>query len=174
MKFKCEKCGRDATVHLTEIINGQKIERHLCQECAAEEGITIKAQIPLSKVIEEFLSQSTQEKELVNLRCDVCGMTFLEFRQLGLLGCPHDYEVFEEVLVDLLVRSHEGKSYHVGKVPANAGEVQRRQNEILRLRGQLQEAIAREDYEAAAHLRDRIDELSKQLSRYPAQGEEER
>jgi len=174
MKFKCEKCGKDATVHLTEIVNGQKIERHLCEDCAAEEGITIKAQLPVSKIIEELISQASQEKELADLRCDVCGTTFLEFRQRGLFGCPHDYEVFEDVLVGLVERAHEGHSYHVGKIPANAGESQRRQNELLRLRGQLQEAVAREDYETAARLRDRIDELSRQLSRHCARGEEEK
>ncbi len=163
MKFECEKCQREATVHLTEIINGQKIERHLCQECAAAEGITIKAQVPISKIIEELMLQSSAQKELSDLRCDVCGITFLEFRRNGLLGCPNDYDAFEHVLVPLLELSHEGQSCHTGKVPTNAAESQRRQSELLRLRGRLKEAIAREDYEEAAGLRDRINELSEGL-----------
>ena len=50
MKGKCDNCGRPATVHLTEITNGQKLEKHLCEECAVAEGITIKANIPISKL----------------------------------------------------------------------------------------------------------------------------
>lgn len=163
MKFECEKCQREATVHLTEIINGQKIERHLCEECAGTEGITIKAQMPISKIIEELMLQSSAEKEFADLRCSVCGISFLEFRRDGLLGCPHDYEAFEHVLVGLLERSHQGRSCHVGKVPANAAKSERIQNELLRLRGQLAEAVGREDYEEAAALRDRVRQLSDGL-----------
>jgi len=159
MKYKCEKCSKEATVHLTEIIDGQKIERHLCEACAAAEGITTKAHVPIAQILEEMLLQSAAGSDLGSLKCDVCGITFLEFRERGLLGCPNDYEAFEKVLVPLLERAHEGASCHVGKVPANAEEGQRRHNELLRLRGQLKDAVAAEDYERAAELRDRIKEL---------------
>jgi len=159
MKFLCEKCGKEATVHLTEIAEGQKIEKHLCEDCAAAEGITIKTQVPLGKLLESLALQSSAAEELAKLKCEVCGISFLEFRQQQLLGCPNDYTVFDEVLVLLLERAHEGASCHVGKVPANAAEGERRQNELLRLRGELKDAVAREDYEQAVRLRDRIKEL---------------
>lgn len=159
MKLQCEKCGRQATVHLTEIADGQKSERHFCEECAATEGITVKAQMPITKLLEEMVLQSAAGTELGELRCDVCGITFLEFRQSGLLGCSNDYEVFEDVLVPLLERAHEGHSFHTGKVPANAAELAHKQNELLRLRGQLRDAVAGEDYERAAEIRDRIREV---------------
>ena len=157
--MKCDNCDKEATIHLTDIVDGQKIEKHLCEDCAAAEGFTIKAQFPLGKLLEGLLVQSLAEHELGELRCEVCGMTFLEFRKQHLLGCPNDYRVFEHVLVPLLERAHAGGSYHTGKVPANAAETERRQNELLRLRGQLKDAVAREDYERAAELRDRIREL---------------
>jgi len=161
MKLKCDNCQAEATVHLTEIVNGQKIEKHLCEQCAASEGITIKSQVPLTQLLEELALQTAGGKELAQLRCDVCGISFLEFRQQGLLGCPHDYVAFEEVLVPLLERAHEGASQHVGKVPVSAPAEERRQSELLRLRGQLKEAVSQEDYERAAQLRDRIRELEK-------------
>jgi protein-arginine kinase activator protein McsA len=37
MSERCEKCGKPADVHLTEINDGQKQERHLCRECMAKE-----------------------------------------------------------------------------------------------------------------------------------------
>ena len=81
MKFECEKCRREATVHLTEITNGQKIERHLCEECASAEGITIKAQMPISKIIEELMLQSSAEKEFSTFAA-----TFAGFRSLSSAG----------------------------------------------------------------------------------------
>ena len=159
MQFKCDNCGREATVQITEIRDGQKIDKHLCEECAASEGITIKAQVPLGKLLEALLLQSHADQELGRLKCEVCGITFLEFRQQQLLGCPNDYKAFEQVLGPLLERAHEGGSCHVGKVPADAAASERRQNELLRLRGQLKEAVSQEDYEGAAGLRDRIREL---------------
>ena len=159
MQFKCDRCGREATVQITEIEDGQKIEKHLCEECAASEGITIKAQVPLKKLLEGMMLQSAAEKEFEGLVCDVCGISFAEFRQQQLLGCPNDYKVFEKVLAPLLEGAHEGASGHTGKVPADAAAGERRQNELLRLRGRLKEAVAGEDYERAAALRDRIKEL---------------
>ncbi len=158
MKFECEKCDREATVHLTEISEGQKIERHLCEQCAAAEGVTIKAQLPISQILEELVLHSAAGQELTDLRCDVCGITFLEFREGGLLGCPNDYRAFENVLVPLVERAHDGASIHAGKVPANAADLERKQGELLRLRGQLKQAVAAEDYEQAAQIRDRIKE----------------
>ena len=161
MKFPCDECGNDATIHLTDVVNGQKIEKHLCQDCAAAEGFTIKAQFPLGKMLEGLMAQSSAQKELADLRCSVCGITFQEFREQHLLGCPNDYEVFEHVLTPLLERAHDGGTHHTGKVPANAAESERRHIELLRLRGQLKQAVADEDYESAAQFRDRIKELEE-------------
>ena len=85
------------------------------------------------------------------MTCPDCGIKFMEFRAEGRLGCPHDYRVFGRGLLPLLQRVH-GATRHVGKVAAKRpGAIQR-----LRLRSQLREAIAREDYEEAARLRDQL------------------
>ena len=147
-----------ATVHLTEIVNGQKIEKHLCEKCAASEGLTVKANVPISQLLEDFILQ-TSDSDAQEPVCEVCGMTFSEFRQQGRLGCPHDYDAFSEALPDLLDRAQNGATEHVGKVPRHSGRDQKRQNAILRLRAQLRGAIAAEDYEQAAGLRDQIKEL---------------
>lgn len=102
---KCDKCGREARVHLTEIIDGQKTERHLCEDCAVSEGVTVKAHLSISEILEELVLQSAAGKELSRLKCDICGISFLEFRQGGLLGCPNDYNAFEDVLARLLKRT---------------------------------------------------------------------
>jgi len=158
MKFKCDNCGKPATVYLTEITNGQKTEKHLCEDCAAAEGITLKANVPISQLLEDFILQSAPAS-LSDRTCEVCGMSFSSFRKQGLLGCPNDYDAFNEALEPLLSRAHEGATQHVGKVPQRAGTDQKKMNAILRLRAQLKAAVSEEDYERAARLRDQIKEL---------------
>lgn len=158
MKFKCDKCSKVATIHLTEIVDGQKIEKHLCEDCAVEEGITVKSNVPISQLLENFIMQSASEDE-PSEACDVCGMTFAEFREHGQLGCPNDYDAFEKSLAPLLARAQEGATQHIGKVPHGASDNEKKQNALLRLRAELKEAITAEDYERAAVLRDQIKEL---------------
>ena len=158
MKFKCDNCGKAASIHLTEIIDGRKNEKHLCEECAAGEGVTVKSNVPISQLLEDFVLQSAPQG-LSDKTCEVCGMTFSNFRKKGLLGCPNDYDTFSEVLEPLLARAHEGGTRHVGKVPARAGADQKKTNSLLRLRAQLRAAVSAEDYGLAAKLRDQIRDL---------------
>ena len=159
MKFKCDKCGKPATIHLTEIVDGDKLEKHFCQNCASTDGITMKTEVPIGQLLEDFVLQAGGIEEISDLVCEVCGMKFSEFRDGGLLGCPNDYDVFEVNLVGLLERAQEGAVQHIGKVPHGSDDVQKRQTAILRLRSELKAAINGEDYERAASLRDQIKEL---------------
>ena len=161
MKHECDKCGKAATVHLTEIIDGQKIEKHLCEDCASSEGITVKANLPISQLLEDFILQSHGQSETADLKCDVCGLSFAEFRERGVLGCPNDYEAFEPALQPMMERAQGGASEHLGKVPRRAGTSQKKQNALLRLRAQLKQAVSDEKYEQAAQLRDQIKEMEQ-------------
>ncbi|MCK5114549.1 MAG: UvrB/UvrC motif-containing protein [Phycisphaerae bacterium] len=157
MKKKCDKCDNPATVHMTEITGGQKVEKHLCEDCAEAEGITIKTNVPISQLLEDFVLQTSSDApDMPDLKCDLCGMTFGEYRDASLLGCPNDYEAFSPALVPMIVRAQNGADQHVGKVPQRADETMRKQNEILRLRSELKQAVHAEDYEQAANLRDQI------------------
>ena len=161
MKQQCDKCGKPATVHLTEISDGQKVEKHLCEDCAASEGITVKASLPISQLLEDFIFQSGSQESSPEMTCDVCGLTFSQFRERGQLGCPNDYDAFAAPLRPMLQRAQEGATQHIGKVPRRAGTSQKKQNAILRLRSELKAAVSAEDYERAADLRDRIKELEE-------------
>lgn len=159
MKPKCEKCGKPATVFLTDITDGKKLEKHLCEDCAGAEGVTVKSNVPIAQLLEDFILQSSSGAAEPEAACDVCGMTFSQFRRGGLLGCPNDYEAFGAHMAELLERSQEGASQHVGKVPLRAGGDQKKQNAILRLRAELKAAVSAEQYERAAELRDRIQRM---------------
>ena len=158
--MKCEKCGKQATVHLTEIKSGKKIEKHLCEQCAANsEGLPVKAHTPINELLTSFvLAHSGMQKE-PGSACPQCGMTWTEFRQSGLLGCEHDYAQFEKDLNPLLQKAHEGATHHLGKVPTRRGSTgvpTRRVVDVAKLRKELTKAVEAEDYERAAKLRDQI------------------
>ena len=156
----CQRCKKNtATVHLTDIVKNEKRERHLCEKCAAEEGVTVKQQVPINELLANFVMEQSGARELAKLTCPECGTSFLEFRNSGLLGCPNDYDAFAKALVPLLERAHEGASQHKGKSPARDGVDREKQRQMTALQRQLAEAVEKEDYELAADLRDRIKAL---------------
>jgi protein arginine kinase activator len=162
--MKCDNCKNQATVHLTEIKNGKKIEKHLCEQCAAQqEGVPVKSHTPINELLTNFvLAHSGQLAKEQSNTCEACGITWAEFRQNGLLGCEHDYAAFEADLLPLLQRAHENGSHHRGKTPARRGGAvggpAKKQVDLARLRKDLQRAVEGEDYERAAKLRDQIRE----------------
>lgn len=159
--MKCDNCNKTATVHLTEIRNGKKIEKHLCEQCAAQnEGLPVKAHTPINELLTNFVMAHSGLQKDLGLNCEQCGITWAEFRQGGLFGCPHDYEVFERDLTPLLQRAHEGATHHVGKVPTRRGGAGgvplKKVADVTKLRKELAKAVELEDYEKAAKLRDQI------------------
>lgn len=166
MERKCDKCSRRATHHSVEIIKGRKIEKHLCEVHAAEEGLSIKAiHTPINELLTNFVKihsgSGSSQSAVRELACDTCGLTFSEFREHTLLGCPNCYNAFDAQLGPLLERAHDGGANHVGKIPRRAGSGQDRQEQLMQLRQRLDDAVAREDYELAARLRDDIHRLAE-------------
>jgi protein arginine kinase activator len=152
----CQRCSSEATVHLTETVDGRRREMHLCAPCARNAGVLppeSPPELPLDKVVSGLILAHVGELvgELAGLTCPDCGLKFMEYRANGRLGCPNDYAVFARGLLSLVQRAH-GATRHVGKVarhrPAAAGR--------LRLRTRLREAVACEDYEEAARIRDQL------------------
>lgn len=160
MKRKCDHCDSEATVHEVTIHQGQKVEKHLCEHCARDEGIVVQSDAPIGELLTKFVisqgSGSSTKTRKQAPSCPDCGMVFDEFRKSGLLGCSACYETFADQLTPLLERAHDGGATHVGKVPRRAGASIDRQQLIAALRRQLDEAIESEQYERAAQLRDKI------------------
>ncbi|MCS7045559.1 MAG: UvrB/UvrC motif-containing protein, partial [Gemmataceae bacterium] len=101
---------------------------------------------------------AAEEAPAAGVECPACGLRFVDFRTTGRLGCPHDYEVFKEELMPLLENIH-GEVKHCGKSPRRHASNQRVLGELLHLRNLLKQAVTKEDYEAAARLRDQIKQL---------------
>lgn len=158
--MKCDHCNRPATVHLTEIRGGKKLEKNLCEQCAAKLGSAQgKGHTPINELLSKFVMEHSGAQTEQPAACEQCGITWAEFRQSGLLGCASDYDLFERDLTPLIQRAHEGATHHLGKTPGAKGSstaIQKRHIDLARLRKELQRAVEAEDYERAASLRDQI------------------
>ena len=158
----CQICKKnEATIHLTEITEGTRTELHLCEFCAQEQGVTVKSQIPINELLSSLLSVQPSDDELFGhsekqKACPNCGFTLDQLREESVLGCPKDYEVFENLLLPIIEKAHDGRTTHCGKIPEKMPENIRKQTEIQALRQQLETAVKNEDYELAAELRDKI------------------
>ncbi len=153
----CQSCGkRPASWHLTDIVDGKSEQRHLCEQCYEEHhGGESSAEMAFAKLIAAMVPEL---REMTTRSCPACGIDYLEFRQSMKLGCPRDYEVFAKPLAELVEKIH-GATAHQGKVPAAADQGLSRRRQMRSLRRRQKQAIAEENYELAAELRDRMREL---------------
>ena len=158
----CDVCRElDASVHLTKVVQGEVTLEHLCARCAKDRGIETTVTTAPKNVMGEFLHAVQQQAAATPdkadaTRCTFCTMTLKDFRATGRLGCAHCYETFEPSLRELLRRVH-GSAQHVGrKYMPPAPELLERATTIGELRDRLRRAIANEDFENAASLRDKI------------------
>ncbi len=185
----CQKCNKnEANVKYTEIINGEKKEMMLCEECSHELGLdNINFNMPIDfssffgGLLEddeynspEFMPLFQKVKEL---KCDNCNMTYDEFINQGKFGCPECYDVFSTKIDSILKRLHGSNKYLGRKAlrsttnesKTSKEEIKEKKesvkntkdNKIEKLQEDLKKAIADERYEDAAKIRDEIKKLNK-------------
>jgi protein arginine kinase activator len=64
-----------------------------------------------------------------------------------------------------LLENIHGETRHSGKVPRRAPRNTQQQTTLIQLRNELKRAVAAEDYEVAARLRDQIKGIEKEQGR---------
>ena len=156
--IKCSICGKDANVHLTQIVSSKVHKVDLCESCAQKKGVTDPEGFSLADLFVK--KPSMKDKGKATLKCPNCGLTTAEFRSSGRLGCANCYEVFKPLLLPMLEDMHEGTS-HKGKAPIVALSRQSSRLQLKELEDFLAKAIAEEAYEEAAKYRDQIKELQE-------------
>lgn len=169
---KCRQCAKPATLHITEIRDGEVHALHLCESCAQDYlNQSDNGGAPDTSELGKLADVSEQELDaLDHLVCPNCGISFREFRAQGRLGCPHDYLAFEDELTPLLENIH-GATQHCGKYPKRAPDSSQRQYELIKLRNDLRVAIEEENYEEAAQIRDRIQSMETEMSNEASTGD---
>jgi len=145
--MKCEKCNeREANFFYTSNINGKVTRRHLCAECAAEEGLM------------------NHDEMFANF--------FAPFQRspFGLLGSFWNDDFWSDMFAPFgrlaLARPDTEQAEAVPEagdkaIPADAGAEMKSRRELAALKAQLEKAVANEDFEKAIELRDKIRALEK-------------
>lgn len=163
----CEECGvNEACYTISVMMGGQITQRHLCADCMAKMNMNLAAgnvkhllsaiMSAITGTAEEAASEAIAPEE--DVLCERCGTTLSQFTKSGRLGCPSCYTAFREQLTPMLQQIH-GRVQHAGRKPIDDEAAQRRRTVYERLSRQLEQAVAVEDFETAAILRDQLRHL---------------
>jgi len=154
--MKCDGChDKEATVFLTQIVEGKMHKLNLCEDCAKEKGVNDPVGFAMADLFLGIGSDAAKGNAVqFDLHCPTCGFTLGDLKKNARLGCSGCYDIFAEPLEGMLKNMHKG-TVHKGKSPTTDPAKQADD-----LKHQLAEAIAAEQYELAATLRDKIKMLS--------------
>lgn len=154
----CEKCGlKEATNHYKMVINGKAEEHHYCSDCNTELfGSMLPSGLINTDELGSLLSnlfggRHTEERNL----CPGCGSSLKEISSFGRMGCAECYSYFARQIEPYLSRIH-GSATHTGKVPKSVSPKRSLIREVERLKKELSEAVAKQEFEQAAKLRDEL------------------
>jgi len=156
----CEQCGKNlATTHVHTVINGVSTQKNLCTYCAVADGYAGLHSGNLMNMLSTVFGESLDAHSSSNeKRCSCCGATFSDIVESGRAGCADCYRVFGPQLMSSLQRLH-GKTKHVGKVPQSASGELKIAACLQKLKDELANAVANEEFENAAKLRDQIKQI---------------
>jgi len=162
----CMVCkSNEATVHLTEVVEGKLKKVDLCETCAKAKGVDDPATFSLADLLlglgaSQELAPNSGGTEA---KCPTCGFTQADFKKSGRLGCPECYRTFAEGLEGLLKTMHKG-TRHIGKVPRSPHQGRDFQEKLKVLQKKLEQAVAEEQFEEAARIRDEIKSVKEALT----------
>ena len=178
--MKCDICDKEASVFLTQIVDGKMTQANLCEQCSKEKGVTDPTGFQLADFLIGAAGQGKSKVEAAEddaLACPACGFTRAHLKKIGRLGCPECYQTFGADLDNMLRAMHKG-TRHIGKVPgklpapAPASAVSApvatavvappkisAKKRLSELKNAIERAVAEERYEDAARLRDEVREM---------------
>ncbi len=179
--MKCKNCGKnEANFVYTKIVNGDKQELVLCEECAKKFGldnIDLDFNMPIhfSNFLSDFWNDSDELflnpfKEKDDYRCNSCGMTFDEFLNKGKFGCSNCYDTFENKLDEVIKQIH-GAQNHIGRkaklLEGIKEEKEKIAEKIKDAKDKKAEKIAEKEEAKAeqSEEKDKIKELKKELNK---------
>jgi protein arginine kinase activator len=167
----CDICKQNvAKVHLTQIIEGKTKKVDLCEPCSKAKGIDDPTGFSLADLLLGLgaAQELEQGSGKGGLRCPTCGFTQADFKKQGRFGCPECYDTFSEGLELMLKSMHKGIR-HVGKVPHSLQQSKDYEDRVEALQSKLEKAVADEDFESAAVLRDEIKQVRALITRQEKQ-----
>ena len=104
--MKCHHCDSQATVHLTQIINGQMHKMDLCESCAQEKGVTNPDNLSIGNLLDD--NQSISDPSFASMTCESCGTTHQDFKKGGDWAVKHAIMSFVQCLNPCLMVCTQG------------------------------------------------------------------
>lgn len=124
----CDKCHHnEASIELTQIVNGETKVINLCISCAAASrfGFLIESEF-LNQIMPGFFegkgdreaeeSEKEEKKMYSSIICPSCGTNYAQFVKSSRFGCPDCYRTFG-LLMEESIRDIQGSDRHVGRKP---------------------------------------------------------
>jgi protein arginine kinase activator len=162
----CNECKKPIAVLFTEIVGDKMTHIMMCADCPHLERRLY------GKMRKEHTENTSGE---AGLACGNCGTTLEQIRTGQVLGCVECYTVFENVLIDDLLKAGKISRHlttnkkmmplHIGRIPGEVTEVSPTLR-LIALNEALDETLIREDYEQAALLRDQIKALKEKTKHH--------
>jgi protein arginine kinase activator len=162
--MQCDVCQtKEATVFLTQIVDGKMQKVNLCEGCSKEKGVNDPTGFALADLLLGLGASEEIEKSPAAQKCPICGFTQADFKKTGRLGCSNCYTVFADGIAPMLKNMHKG-TQHTGKTPTAFHKIREHDEKIKALQENLSKAIDAEEFELAANLRDQIRQVEAELA----------
>lgn len=159
----CEECKQNEASYTVSVMMGDEVStRHLCGECMDKMNSSIASgdiKSLLSSILSAITGKDTPNVPQKEVVCPRCHTSLSRFTQTGRLGCPACYEAFHEQLQPMLLQIH-GRVQHAGRKPLCTAAAQRNRSRQENLTRQMEQAVAVEDFETAARIRDQLKALA--------------
>lgn len=149
--MKCENCGKNEVTFVYQSnVNGQVTEKHLCGECAEKLGYTQKLAAQSQRMMQNFFGGGlfddffTPFPSLLGRMNRMLESPFDDFfADMPALGAPAEARQEPQKSQDTLLEQEEQNQ--ISKT-----------RQLNALRMEMQKAVAEENFERAAELRDQI------------------
>jgi protein arginine kinase activator len=176
MEKKCDMCDKQASVFLTQIVEGKLTQANLCDQCSKDKGVTDPTGFQLADFLIGAAGQGKSKLDTAEddaMACPACGFTRAHLKKIGRLGCPECYQTFGADLDNMLRAMHKG-TRHIGKVPGKVAAPAAKaaattavtappkvspKKRLSDLKDAIERAVADERYEDAARLRDEMRDI---------------
>jgi len=146
--MRCDACGSIDSVFFIKP-DGTGGELRLCRRCALARGYAVGGDGVLGAAAEPEPGDGPEPA------CGECGWTAERLRATGKLGCPACAATFRSLVSAMLARAGARGSYD-GKVPRASPSSRDADGSRAAMALSLERAVAEEDFETAASIRDRL------------------
>ena len=161
--MRCDICKtKEAVIHIQQIIGKERVDLHICENCALERGIADeedRIDLSISNLLNGLIDRSDMA-EARDKACSRCSSSWEEIIKRERVGCEECYSAYDKEIRAYLHKMI-GKTQHRGKYPQRLLTYKTILVDVVKLKEGLREAVKREDYEKAALLRDRINKLER-------------